>query len=43
MVELLLFAWLVILGIMIFKTTLGTILKLGLYLALASLIISILY
>ena len=43
MVELLLFAWLIILAFLIFKTTLSTILKLGLYLALASILINILY
>jgi hypothetical protein len=43
MVELLLFAWLIILAVLIIKTSLSTILKLGLYLTLASIIISILY
>lgn len=43
MVEMLLFAWLIILAVLIIKTSLSTIIKLGLYLALASIIISILY
>lgn len=43
MVELLLFAWLIILAVLILKTSLSAILKLGLYLTLASIIINILY